>query len=223
MLRSEIFAATANIISVLREARIREALSSLSASLRARPEGVDMSDTLASFQTYSLLSASFGPAERAITKIMSIENLSDARWRAKLIGARGSSDDPRSAAYSMSRRVDFLLNQLPTLLSLLKRSTDPDISFLASELSARPEADGRLVLVLPEQTGMLSSPRRAADAIEAITLLYEAVADLFGSAKSDLAIASCDSGSDKIFDFTGLAAVIEKTKDLIVYIWDRTI
>jgi hypothetical protein len=47
--------------------------------------------------------------------------------------------------------------------------------------------------------------------LEAIETLYEAVVILDdGPSASDLLIVSCDSGSDKVFDVTGISRILEK-------------
>jgi hypothetical protein len=42
-------------------------------------------------------------------------------------------------------------------------------------------------------------------------------------AESDLIVTACDSGSDKLFDFAGLADVVQKIKEIIESVWDRAI
>ncbi|MGV1986342.1 hypothetical protein ACQZ5N_06935 [Agrobacterium sp. 22-221-1] len=80
-----------------------------------------------------------------------------------------------------------------------------------------------LTLILPETNDQFSSPARVAFAIEAVDLLYKAYAQMFGLETGDLVILSCDSGSDKSFDFTGLPQVIQSVKDTVFGIWDRIV
>jgi hypothetical protein len=64
--------------------------------------------------------------------------------------------------------------------------------------------------------------------MEGISLLYEVVSQVEQVEKeeiedSELIVLGCDSGSDKAFDFLGLAEVIGSLKDLILELWDRII
>ena len=41
--------------------------------------------------------------------------------------------------------------------------------------------------------------------------------------EGDLIVLACDSGSDKSFDFLGLAKVMKEVKEIIIAIWDRRV
>jgi hypothetical protein len=219
MLRSQIVSATTNVLLALRSSGVVKAIAS---ARRPRSDSEPNPALFAAFQNFSVAASRFGEAEREILRRMNLEELLSPTWWA-LIVPRGGTEPQSRPALSMIMRVEFVTDHLPALLDLLKRDTDPSIDSLRDEI--RPDAFGpeRLILILPEVTGKLSSPARVTEAIDSISILYIAVADLFGSSSSDLAVASCDSGSDKVFDFTGLAEVVEKVKELILSIWDRVV
>ncbi len=53
--------------------------------------------------------------------------------------------------------------------------------------------------------------------------MYSVFATLEGHSDSDLSVLACDSGSDKSFDFLGIAKLMEEVRKLVVAIWDRRV
>ncbi|MEW8383370.1 MAG: hypothetical protein AB2704_16075, partial [Candidatus Thiodiazotropha taylori] len=78
------------------------------------------------------------------------------------------------------------------------------------------------VLVV-EDKGQFSSPKRLTYALDAISNLYSVFAIIEGEGANDLIVLACDSGSDKSFDFLGLAKLTEQVKETIIAIWDRRV
>ena len=80
-----------------------------------------------------------------------------------------------------------------------------------------------LTVLLIEDEGQFSSPLRLVYVLKAISSLYSVVATLEGQGESDLTVLACDSGSDKSFDFIGLAKLMEEVRIIILSIWDRRV
>ena len=59
------------------------------------------------------------------------------------------------------------------------------------------------LILFEDENRRRSSPRRISDSLESIDLLYEACARMQGLPFDDVEVVSCDSGSDKLFDFVG--------------------
>lgn len=215
MLRHQIVAGISNIIESINSSGLVEAMT------RARRDPQEASLIFTAFRDFSLRAATYGEVERSILAIMRIEFLLDPKWWSSAIGSRVS--EPERSLMAQLRRIDFVTSNLPALIDLLRRGTDPSPSYLATEAQQKTESNGRLVLILAEDEGSLSSPERVITALGSITTIYGVVTELHDLSNSDLALASCDSGSDKIFDFTGLAEAIDKTKEIIISIWDRVV
>ena len=56
-----------------------------------------------------------------------------------------------------------------------------------------------------------------------MTELYQGFAQMFDESPDSLTVLSCDSGSDKSFDFLGVAKVMEQIRELIIALWDRVV
>lgn len=217
MLRSEIVLGVKQIGEIVEAAGLMKAIS----SARQR-DGADAGALFAAFQKLSVAAAEFGPVERHIFTTLDLSELLLPQWWASLTAARGTDDRALSAAH-MYRRLDFAKENLPVLLELLVRESDGSVANLANELVPASRDDGRFVLILPEASGRLSSPQRVTSAIDSVVILYEVMADILNASRTDLALVSCDSGSNKIFDFKGLAQVVEKITELIVTVWNKVV
>ena len=159
-------------------------------------------------------------------KALDVGEFADAEWWSVVIATASGGPKAPDAATMIAHplyRLRFAVDYLPNLITLLKRETDPDIRALQSELYAGGNRPGHMILILPEEGGKFSSPMRVAAAIESVSLLYEAFAELNVQSTTDLVMNSCDSGLDKVFEFRGLNDVIEKVKGLLLDLWDNVI
>ena len=103
---------------------------------------------------------------------------------------------------------------MPNVISLLKQDTPPP---------STGRAAGKIVLQLSEEGARYSSPQRVISALEAVTQLYQAFADLVGLPESDLLVQSCDAGTDKMFTFSGLPELTERVVDCLLEVWRNAI
>lgn len=76
-------------------------------------------------------------------------------------------------------------------------------------------------LVVLEDRGQGSKPTRLIKVLEGISALYEAHTRVLSLPADTLIVTTCDSGSDKAFDFLGLAKAIQALKETILSLWDR--
>lgn len=58
---------------------------------------------------------------------------------------------------------------------------------------------------------------------ESIQGFYEVSADILHLNQNTISVISCDSGSDKAFDFLGLAKAIEMVKETIIAFWNKLV
>jgi len=133
----------------------------------------------------------------------------------------------RSVPHSSRNRYKDALTFLPKFIKILNRESDQEKSQILNENEGERSQDV-LTVLLSEDNFNRSSPKRIAVLMEGISLLYEVVSQVEQVEKeeiedSELIVLGCDSGSDKAFDFLGLAEVIGSLKDLILELWDRII
>jgi hypothetical protein len=196
MLRSEIISAASHIESVLRESNIEDAISS------------NGEDTNRAFESFRHLSQSFviiSAAESYILDLFGLSPLLEPEWWASIVGRQ--RDKPEHMSMGMWQSVTFATKFLPQIVALLNRSEVPT----------------NLTLIVPEEAAQQSTPERIVTAIQSIDQFYRSICVLHNEPENTLVLTSCDAGSDKSFDFTGIPQIIEQVKDVIFGIADRVI
>lgn len=174
---------------------------------------------LQALRDYSLLAKDFGTAEKQIVEILKLQILGDTDFWIHAVTA--PMEPP--VIHTLYGALRFVDDYLSKFLKLL----ETDAIQAARETSDKPptEREGLNVLsvIVIENSKQLSRPIRLINILESITLLYEANAILLNAPSESLSVIGCDSGSDKAFDFLGLANVMKNVKEVILSLWDRVV
>jgi hypothetical protein len=217
MRRVELIRAVRKVMAALKESRVYEALAEAG---RAPGDERAKLALLAALRNYAVLSASFGAAEKTTARALELHHLDDPVWWARVVGG-GGDGSAGAAATAMATSIRFAGANLPRLLALLsteglrRRAADP----------AQP-GDGKAlleVIVIESEDAERSNPVRLITALEGVWLLYDAAASMQKLPANTLSVAAMDSGSDKSFDFVGLAPAIKAVKDIVLSLWDRVV
>ena len=169
-------------------------------------------------QKYSIATHNYSSDEQEIMKILGIDSLIDMRfWES---AALAKNRDP---LMPMITAVRFAMSELPKIVDLFKQDWVEHFSEIATDGNGESVAGERSILqiIVVEESDRYSSPERISRALESIASLYNVHAELEKESNSDLVVLACDSGSDKSFDFLGLAKLMEQVKETILAIWDR--
>lgn len=169
------------------------------------------------FQKYSLLANKYGVAEERVLEILDLSEISSPSFWAKL-----SEFDPPDL-FGLRSRLKFAIEHLPRILKLIEQE---HVEELRNPDASTPKAlagKSLITVVLVESGTEFSSPTRLVYALDAFSSLYQVVAALEGDPDTGLSVLACDSGSDKSFDFLGLAKLMEEVRKLILSIWDRRV
>lgn len=169
------------------------------------------------FQKYSVAISKYGPAEIEVAKILEIQNLFAPETWQKL----ASNPEP-GFLFGLRSRINFAKSHLPKIAKLLEQD------YVSEAKAGGPlprELEGRIAItfILPEDKHEYSTPGRLIAALEAITNIYSVHCTLESQSESDLIVLACDSGSDKSFDFLGLAKIMEEVRKFVIAIWDRRV
>ena len=220
MRRDVLYRSASKIKGDLLECEISEFLKDLMDKTRGTAKEANQSATmsLTSFYRYSLATHSYTEDEVELCKILAIDNLLDVSYWESL----SSISSPREI-HEILLNVNFAIKQLPKILELSKQDYVQEIKNDGAELPEELKGKELLSLIIVEESGQFSSPLRLTKALAAISDLYSAIATIENEAESDLIVLACDSGSDKSFDFLGLAKVMEQVKEIIIAIWDRRV
>jgi hypothetical protein len=226
MLRTEIVRGLHNLLAAVDSSNALDMVERVYRDVTRQTGEVKLAELLVSYQKFQQAYTGFSTAERQVMKTLDIQEFAEPDWWSVVIGAAGGAAKSQEAAATIGHplyRLRFVVDYLPSVITLLRRETDPDITAMQTEIYAAGIRPGHLILILPEDGGKFSSPSRVAGAIESIALLYEAFAELNVQSTTDLVIKSCDSGLDKIFEFQGLPDLIEKVKEMLLDLWDNVI
>lgn len=171
------------------------------------------------FQKYMIAVHTYTDEEIYICNLLKLNELNEVSWWDSL-----TDDCNPSIFFEMNQNINFCINHLPKLLNLIKQDYIQDIK--SNNLKDIPEElKGKSILnvLIVENESQFSSPLRLTKTLEAINNLYSVCAKIENENENDLIVLACDSGSDKSFDFLGLAKVTEQVKDIIFSIWDKRV
>jgi hypothetical protein len=215
VLRSEIVRGLNNLLQALDKSRVPLIVEGVYRDLARSPGETKTIDVLQAYQSFMLAyTAQFTDVERKVLATLDIAEFADNEWWTMLIMASSPGPKAPEASSAIGRplyRLRFVIDYLPTVIALLDQKLD------------EVPAASRLMVVLAEEDGRKSAPARAIAALEAVSTLYEAFADMAGKPASDLVLLTCDAGVDKMFEFAGLPELIGKVRETLLEIWRNAI
>jgi hypothetical protein len=215
MQRRELISAIQQIAAQLDKTELFNASEKYRDNMHKSTQAPYIPNLLRALRDFSYWSRGAPPAVHKVLAAVGLTELDDIELWTYLAKA-----EPVDARFGLKlvRPLFYARTILPNLIPLLERDSD--------RLIEHPEQlrNRSILRIIAIETGTtLSKPRRIVAIIEAVSALYEACAILEGSADDDLSILACDSGSDKSFDFLGLAKVIECVKTVILSLWDKVV
>lgn len=202
MTRQQIIAAAEQINNAIDTAGI----SSLMGSTRDR---MTLQDYLKAFKQYNILAEQFSEGALFLEKELGFSQLRDPDPWIEMSKQGGiEADNPLG-------NVKGIVETLASISNLLSKNQVNKEDY--------PNKEVLSLILFEDENKQRSSPRRIAESLESIELLYEACARMQGVPFDDMEVVSCDSGSDKLFDFVGATNVVGAVKELILSIWERVI
>lgn len=179
-----------------------------------REKRADAEACLGSFAKYMRAIEGFGPVERKILEVLDLEILHDLKlWEILL-----QENERGPELHSVFSSVRFAVEHLPKIATLYAREDDRVLSKEEKKHSTRS-----IITAVVMEDRASSSPERLVLVLESISGLYDACADIHNEKGGDLAVISCDAGSDKSFDFLGLAKIVDCVKQVILSFWDKVV
>jgi hypothetical protein len=212
MLRTEILRGLSTLMAAVESSDVLSVTDRVYRDLTRQSGEVHMPELLTAYQKFLLAYSNFGPTEKQLMEHLEISDYASADWWSIVIAAAGGASKTPDAAATIGRaafRLRFVMDYLPSVAGMLRRDSATGPS--------------TLMVVLPEEAGKFSSPARIITALESISMLYEATAEMNVQSSTDLVVTGCDSGKDKLFEFQGTPDLIAKLKELLLDLWDNAI
>ena len=220
MRRSELEKAVKNISDLIEEASLDVFLRDLLNVGRKQDKGLNIAIQAELFNVFKILimkSQSFGKAEMEILKFFNLEQLFNHNvWTAF---SEGDRDLISQTYFGINQITKFL----PKFVKLLQQEYVQDAKKSPEALPPHFQGKALLTVILPEEHGQVSNAKRVIELIDSVNILYEAYIEINQEPYVPLILLACDSGSDKSFDFLGLAKAIEAIKEVVLSLWDRVI
>lgn len=239
MRREELKYSIESILRDIDEANIDQIFQDIRSIIQRGSSGdstVNTTTVLIAYGNFIELSRRYSKNQLKIMKLLEIDFLLRPEfWEVALIFAESaSSSDSKEARLSIKRQnvevlfdatssIEFTKKHLPKIIELLEQKYRNDIIQKNKSLPDNLKNKEILTVVLPEDDRHFSSPERITIIMDSISKLYLSMSKLKGIKADDLSIISCDSGSDKSFDFLGVGKVISEVRLLIMDIWDRRV
>ncbi|RMO18586.1 hypothetical protein ALQ47_04030 [Pseudomonas cichorii] len=216
MRRQALLNAVHTVVSDIRETSLQFMFDEMLDFVRkGETEDASAAFSFRTFLNYSMRAAHYSPIEHQILNIMGIHMLQDPDWWQVAPTMEGP------ALWDIARKIHFALDYLPRLVEMLEREYVDQTEAESRKLLA--SGMDTLSILLVEDHDQRSTPDRLILTLQGVTEIYQAIATMEGESHSDLAVVAIDSGSDKSFDFLGLAKVMEIFKEILLAIWDRRV
>jgi len=208
MRRAELINGARELEDALTETRMFELLNSKSDDKKR-----SATEVLEALKEYSIRAHRFSPPAKQLSNIFNLKTLeTPGRWISLL--------DRSPTSMRTRDQVAFALTFLPSIVEMLEPEILAQINRSSGEES--PFRNMRVLSVsIYESDKVLSTPTRLCNVLESMNNFYTACALMENESPSTLSVIACDSGSDKSFDFLGIAKLMECVERLIGTIWDR--
>lgn len=220
MRRIELIQGVEQIVQALKTSNLLEVIKSFLDEGRSKEKNTrPTSVLLKALKDYSISAHTFNSAAIEISKTLNLSVLEDANLWSSLMAPSGR-DRLMPDLYDIVR---FAIRHLPLIISLVKQEPFRLLDQSPDAKQSKFKDKDILSIIVIEEKNRFSSPARLAEVLDSINLLYEVCAILANQKPESLSVIACDSGSDKSFDFLGVAKVIECVKEVILSLWDRVV
>jgi hypothetical protein len=217
MRRTELIEGVKTVLSALERSGLQKALGAIfEGGPGGKEEGIS-TELLTTLNAYAIDASKFGETEQKIVSVLQIDSLADPRqW---------TNFAERSAvSHQIWLKVSNAERFLPEFMRLIEQDYVETMKHDPSKAPAAFQGKGLLSVILLEEKGKYSNPKRVIETLEAVQLFYESAAILNEERnEQQMVLLACDSGSDKSFDLLGVAKLVEAVKEIILSLWDRVV
>lgn len=174
-------------------------------------------ETIAALKDFAIFESRFTPIARKLEHIFELQQLCDTDTWQHIFG-----QEREVFIHAFGSRINRVMDLVPKFVALLDQQSDEDyIAFRKGEATSSEYS--KVTVIVIEEHAQFSRPERLVQVLSGFIQLYENCARLAHLSSNELTVLSCDSGSDKSFDFLGLAKVMEQVKEIFIGLWDRVV
>jgi hypothetical protein len=214
MRRSEIIEGVRQVVDAINESNILSAFKHILTNQKNTDKNAQF---LAALRKYAIAAHNFNYAARRVVTIFNLDILEDPTFWA------AATDTTARISSRVWERVDFAHKYAPQIIELLNREYSNSAQNNAEPIISNGKEMKLLSVTIFENDKRLSSPQRLINVLESVNTFYTVCAYIHEESPDTLSVVACDSGSDKSFDFLGVAKLIECVTQLIENMWDRVV
>lgn len=218
MLRKEIIKSVQNVLSVLTATKL---VDNVLLPRLTKEKPVDPIEVIAAFSVINQMSQEFGDTERKILSDLDLDALLSQKFWSSLFTDSDKIPIGRTQHHMVYGSLQFAVTHLPKLIKILERENDAVLEAVSEDAKKAGKVGSITVIVIEDN--QVSTPNRLVLMLEAIEGLYDASSHIAGLEGNDLSVVSCDSGSDKSFDFLGAAQIMTIVKEIIIDFWNKLV
>jgi hypothetical protein len=216
MRRSEIVQGVRAIYVALRETEMLPLLDNITDIPASTVDTEAVLPFYRALKQYLIFAQSYNEAAREVARVLGIDKLEDPSVWTGVI-----DPESRPKLVDVFNSVRLAIDFMPKLLPLFENYSLHEIEQNIEKNAPRYKDMRLLTINIYEDKNTYSSPLRIVNAIESVNHFYYACAMLDNKSPTTLSVVACDSGSDKSFDFLGLAQVMECVERILRQIWER--
>lgn len=216
MRRKELIDAVNEMNQAINDSGVAEALMELADAARSNKASESSANVLTALKKFAVVASNFKPATKELIDIFNLTALEDPSVWLQFL-------EPSAALFQVVQYIQLAKAYLPRIVKLIEQSTVQAITQSTQEANSKYKGMSVLTATVFEQGNLFSSPTRLAHVLESINLFYTSCALMSDESPSTLSVIACDSGSDKSFDFLGIARVMECVVKIIESLWDRVV
>src|ERR1044072_4813893 len=218
MRRSEIIEGIRAVETALKQSGLIEILQSIMEEMPGKQAEGGKVKLVAALQKYLISARGYNVAAKKVAKDLQLTVLEEPDIWKRLI-----AEDSKGAniIYGIYRTVTFAQTNVPKLIPLLEQESVREFEQGVEGSGTKYKGMRVLTITLYEDNNAISSPARIVNAIESINHFYYACAMMNNESPTTISVVACDSGSDKSFDFLGLAKVMECVERILEHVWER--
>ena len=210
MRRREIVSSLKTIDNALGESDLTNILEKAMEELPHSPPAKYIPDIIKAYGDFHNKAQTFDEHTKSLIDIFGLSDIDSPDYWAELMKMPGKK------LAGIIEKLEYVIGVNANLIKMFDDSSDKTgIEFKG--------ATGKLSVIVIEDKGKNTKPRRLIDAMESTVMIYEAAAVINKELCEGLNIKSLDSGDDKIIDFIGSQKVIDAAKEIILSIWDRIV
>lgn len=162
--------------------------------------------SLHSISTYLTRTSFYHKPELELISILGMTDFTDADFWQKAF-----SDLDPEFIWETNRKIEFTIQYLPKIVKLLDRE------FIDAPQNDLENRSNLLVqrVILVDEGDSLSSPDRVIELLLSIKQIYSVIAEINNLPAENLSIIGLDSGSEKSFDFLGIARLMHELRETL--------